>query len=90
MPDVAGRNVRRFGSSIIHYWRWVEAGFLAELLRLTDYMNSLKLHKRQRLSSLAGLSWIKPSEELIHDLWEVAKNRMAMAHFLRKWTQGGD
>jgi len=90
MPDVKERNVQRFGSSVIHYWRWVEVGFLVELLRLTDFMNSLKPHKRQRLSALGSLSWIKPSEELIHDLWEVAKNRMAMAQFLRMWTQGGD
>lgn len=90
MLDVTGRNVQRFGSSVIHYWRWVEAGFLVELLRLTDFMNSLKPHKRQRLSSLASLNWMKPSEELIHDLWEVAKNRMPMAQFLRMWTQGGD
>ena len=85
MPDVNGRNVQRFGSNIIHYWRWVEAGFLVELLRLTDLMNSLALHKRQRLSALGSLSWIKPSEELIHDLWEVAKNRMPMVRFLRLW-----
>jgi len=90
MSDVNGRNVQRFGRNIIHYWRWVEAGFLVELLRLTDFMNSLKQHKRQRLSSLASLEWMKPSEDLIHDLWELAKNRMAMAHFLRVWTQGGD
>lgn len=73
MPDVNGRNVQRFGSSVIHYWRWVEAGFLVELMRLTDFINSLPLPKRQRLSGLASLKWVKPCEKLVRELWEVAK-----------------
>ncbi len=83
MHDVKGSNVQRFGNNIIHYPRWVEAGFLVELMRLTDFMNSLALHRRRRLSALGSLNWIKPSEEVIHDLWEIAKNRMPMAQFLR-------
>lgn len=87
MPDANGRNVQRYGNNLIHYPRWVEVGFLQELMRLTDFINSLRLHKRQRLSALASLKWLKPCEELIHDLWEVARNHISMAYFLRVWDK---
>ncbi len=86
IPDIAGRNVQPFGRSLIHYPRWVEAGYLFELMRITDFMNSFPFNKRQKLSPLASLGLVRPSEPLMYDLWEVARDRMRMTHFLRKWT----
>ena len=88
MPDVNGRNIhQRTDNNIEHYPRWVEIGFLNELMRLTDFVNSFRPHRRQRLSVLASLEWLKPSEPLLTDLWEVAKDRMSVGQFLQIWTR---
>jgi len=81
--DVSGRNIKPKGKSLVRYNRWVEEGYENELMRLTDFMNSLPLPKRQRLSVFASLGWLKPSEELVSDLWDVARDRMPMSQLLK-------
>lgn len=85
--DVDGRNIKPFGKSHKRYNRWVEEGYENELMRFTDSANSLPLHKRQRLTALTSLGLLKPSEPLMHDLWEVVKNRMPVGYFLQKWER---
>jgi len=87
VPDITGRNIQPFGKSVIHYPRWVEAGYLIELMRITDFMNSFPSNKRQKLSALASLGLLRPSEPLMYDLWEVARDRMPIVHFLQKWAR---
>lgn len=84
VPDLRGRNVQRFGDSVLHFPRWIEMGYELELLRLTDYINSLPLHKRKILCSLTRLGLFRPSEILISDLWDVARERLSLSYFLRK------
>lgn len=83
--DVSGRNIQKFGKSLIHYPRWVEAGYNNELMRLTDFMNSLPLPKRELLIRLTHLKPLRPSEELLLDLWDLAKGRIRFEHFSRKY-----
>lgn len=85
VPDTKGRNIRRFGTSLIHFPRWVEVGFTNELMRFTDFVNSLKLPKRRLLSGLTRLGFMRPSQMLVNDLWDVARERMPIAHFYRKY-----
>jgi hypothetical protein len=83
--DVAGRNIQPFGQSYIRYPRWVELGYENELMRLTDFMNSLTIDRREELILLVRLKPIKPSEELLADLWELAKGRMLIEYFHQKY-----
>lgn len=87
VPDVTGRNIQPFGKSLIHYPRWVEAGYLFELMRLTDFINSLPLNRRveQQLVRLARLNRMRPSEELVNDLWDLARGRTRFEDFYRKY-----
>jgi len=85
--DTNGRNIQPFGRSLRRYPRWVEEGYENGLMRLTDFINSLPPHKRQRLCAFTSLGLLRPSEPLVYDLWEVARDRMPMAHLLQKWTK---
>jgi len=82
--DIDGRNIKPFGKSLRRYNRWVEEGFENELMRWTDYANSLPSYRRQQLSGLSRLSPMRPSEPLLNDLWDLAKGRMRVEDFLRK------
>jgi hypothetical protein len=83
--DVAGRNIQHFGQSYIRYPRWVELGYENELMRLTDFMNSLTVNRREELILLVRLKPMKPSEELLADLWELAKGHMLIDYFNKKY-----
>lgn len=83
--DVQGRNIQRFGNSLIHYPRWVEKGYENELMRLTDFINSLHISKREQLVELTRLKPMRPSESLLHDLWDLARGRMFFYNFYRKY-----
>lgn len=85
--DVNGRNIRPFGKTLIHYPRWVEAGYLIELMRLTDFMNSLPLNKRQQFIGLARFNLMRPSESLVNDLWDLARNRICINDFHRRYSK---
>ena len=87
VPDVRGRNIKRFGDSWKHFPRWVEMGYINELMRLTDFINSLPLPKRRLLSGLTSIDLMRPSQMLINDLWDVARERMPIAHFYRKYRR---
>jgi len=84
--DVAGRNIQPFGESHIRYPRWVELGYENELMRLTDFINSMPLTRREELILVTRLRPIKPSEELLTDLWELAKGQMSIEHFRHKYV----
>lgn len=88
VPDTRGRNVWRFQNTLMHFPRWVEKGFELELMRLTDFVNSLPISKRKRLSGLANLDLMRPSQTLINDLWAIATERMPLAHFYQKRIRG--
>jgi hypothetical protein len=85
VPDLRGRNVQRFGDSVLHFPRWVELGYELELLRLTDYINSLKRERRRYLCSLKHLSLFRPTEILINDLWGLARGFMSIDQFHKKY-----
>jgi len=85
VPDITGRNIKRFGDSLMYFPRWVEMGYVNELMRLTDFINSLPVAKRQRLSVLTNLNLMRPSQILISDLWDVANERMPIIHFYQKY-----
>jgi hypothetical protein len=85
VPDVAGRNIQRFGKSLIIYPRWIENGYENELMRLTDFMNSLPIDRREELVGLTRLKPMRPSEELVSDLWDLAKGRMPFEYFSFKY-----
>jgi len=85
IPDISGRNIKPYGKSLIHYPRWVEAGYLFELMRLTDFINSLPIYKREKLKRLAYLGLMRPSESLISDLWNLAKGYLSFEEFYRKY-----
>ena len=83
--DISGRNIKPYGRSLMHYPRWVEAGYLFELMRLTDFINSLPIYKREKMKRLAYLGLMRPSESLINDLWNLAKGYLSFEDFYRKY-----
>ncbi len=85
IPDVGGRNIQRFGKSLIIYPRWVENGYQNELMRLTDFTNSLPIRRREELVGLTRLKPMRPSEELVSDLWDLVKGRMPFEYFSFKY-----
>lgn len=85
--DVDGRNIKPFGKSLIRYPRWVEEGYENELMRLTDFMNSLPLPKREQLVELTRLKPVRPSEELVGRLWDLAKGFMRFEDFYRRYMK---
>jgi hypothetical protein len=96
IPDINGRNIQRLTRYIngkyihhlIRYPRWVEEGYRNELMRLTDFMNSLPLDMRENLIELTKLKPMKPSEELLIDLWNLAKANMSNKELYRKYHEG--
>ena len=87
VPDVSGRNIKHFGKSIVHYVRWVEQGYRSELMRLTDFMNSLPLPEREQLVELTRLKLVRPSEELVFGLWDLAKGFLCFEDFYRRYMK---
>lgn len=59
--------------------RWIEKGFELDLMRLTDYCNSLREHERRRMEVLATIGWKPASQELLGLLWDAAKNKVPIA-----------
>jgi hypothetical protein len=84
--DVEGRNIQPFGESHVRYPRWVELGYENELMRLTDFINSLPLVRREELILVTRIKPIRPSEELVADLWELAKGQMPIKSFHYKYV----
>ena len=83
--DVAGRNIQPYGESHIRYPRWVELGYEDELMRLTDFMNSLTVDRREGLIGLTRFGSMRPSEVLVNDLWNLAKGHMRIEYFQYKY-----
>lgn len=96
IPDVNGRNIQRliryvngrYIQHLIRYNRWVEEGYENELMRLTDYVNSLRLFEREKLLGLTKLKPMRPSEKLVEDLWSLARGYMSFEEFHRNYYEG--
>lgn len=80
--DLNGRNIKHFGQNYRRYPRWVELGYENELMRLTDFVNSLHLDRRQKLVPfLNQCGLMRPNDNIVYYLWELAKGHISFEFF---------